>query len=159
MSNNLFAIPVVWYADSTTVRAYVIFLDRNLRRVILEVTTPCKTDVHIDRVAITIHLPDARNREGLPLRIVEICTKEVCWTLISILNPIEFPVSIEGKKVRRVLPIELCSTHIFRRCESKKIRMRCKTIDSIYLKVMPLGESWRLNSILRTNTNNRHTHQ
>ena len=159
MSNNLFVVPVIWYADSTTVRAYVIFLDRNLRRVILKVTTPCKTNVNINRVAITIHLPDTRNRECLPLRVIEIGTEEICWTLISILNPIELPIPIKGKIVSRLLLIILCSTQILIWSKSKEVCMRFKTIDSIHLKVMPLGESWLNNGFLCMETRHRHAHQ
>ena len=159
MSNNLFTIPVVWYADSTTIRANMVLLNWNLWRIVLEVTTPCKTNVNINRVAITIHLPDTRNRECLPLRVIEIGTEEICWTLISILNPIKLPVSIKGKIVSRLLLIILCSTQIFIWSKGKEVCMRCKTIDSIHLKVMPLGESWLNSGFLCMETRHRHAHQ
>ena len=159
MRNNLFAVPVVWYANSTTIRTNMVLLNWNLWRIVLEVTTPCKTNVHIDWVAIAIHLPDTRNRECLPLRVIEVGTEEICWTLICILNPIELPASIKGKIVSRLLHIILCSTQILIWSKGKEVCMRCKTIDSIHLKVMPFGES-RLNSgVLCMNTRHRHAHQ
>ena len=159
MSNNLLTVPVVWYADSTTIRTNMVLLNWNLWRIILEVITPCKANVHIDRITIAIHLPDARNREVLPLGIIVISTKEIRWALISILNPVELPVSIEGKVISRLLHIKLCSTHIFSRCEGKEVSMRCKTVDGIHLKVMPFCESRLHIGRLCMNSRHRHSHQ
>ena len=50
----------------------------------------------VDGRTIAIHLPIARNVEGLPLRIVEIILPKAVGLFVGSLRPIELPISVKG---------------------------------------------------------------
>ena len=146
MGYNLAAVPRVGYAYGASVRAHVVVLGRHLWGIVLEVSAPCETDVHVFGVAVAVKLPDARNRHCLPRRVVERSAEEVGRTLVGVLHPVEFPLALNREKVGRRLAVALQGSVAV--LVSEERRMRRETVYVVHRHIVPLGEG-RLNSLVR----------
>ena len=94
MSYNLLAIPVGRDVNDATVGTYMVILGRNSWWLLVEMSTPAETYVHIFRITESVHLPDARQIHGLPFGIIKIFLVEVSRTLVGISHPVELPGSV-----------------------------------------------------------------
>ena len=99
MGDDILTFPGSWYCNLTTIRTYVVFLIRNIRRIVLELVTPCITYIYIDGIAIAMKFPNSRNRYVIPSLIVETDFPEISRAGIGILHPIELPGAIQGHEV------------------------------------------------------------
>ena len=158
MSYNLLAIPVGRDVDDTAVGTYMVILGRNSWWLLVEMSTPCKTNIYILRIAESVHLPVAWNIHGLPFGIIKIFLVEVGRTLVCISHPVELPGSVERKEILafRLVHVQDILAHdltVFLRnpviCRiGEEIGVQRKTIDGIHLKVVPFCVSWLLDGRL-----------
>ena len=81
----------------------MVVLHGHFRRIVLEVSAPCESYVHVFRVAVSVDLPDAGHLHGVPLRVVVSFLEEVGRTLVGISHPVESPVALYGEIVCRSL--------------------------------------------------------
>ena len=95
MGYYLLAIPVGRNVDDTAVGTYMVILGRNSWWLLVEMSTPCKTNIYILRITESVHLPVAWNIHGLPFGVIKIFLVEVGRTLVCISHPVELPGSVE----------------------------------------------------------------
>ncbi|MPM33722.1 hypothetical protein SDC9_80300 [bioreactor metagenome] len=100
MSKYLFAFPIGRQYNLFSIRTHVIVFRRYLRWVVPELVTPGITYIHIDRITITIDLPQRRYLNMIPTLIIEISTEERCWPLFGMTNPVKLPQAVERHVVR-----------------------------------------------------------
>ena len=100
MRKNLFAFPVGGKDDFFPVRAYVIVFCRHLRRIVFELASPGISYVDIDRVTVTVQLPNARHLKVIPTFVVEISLIKVGRSCICMSYPVEFPRTVQGHEIR-----------------------------------------------------------
>ena len=102
MGNYPLTLPRSRNIHSAAIRADVIVLYRNVRRIVFEMSTQSEANVHIHGVAIAVQFPQSRHRHFLPRRIVEVGAEEVGRTLVGVGHPIEFPLPVERHALRVV---------------------------------------------------------
>ena len=96
MSDHLFAVPTVRDRNDPAIASHMIILDRNLRRIILKMPPPGKTNVHILRITIAVQFPYSGNRHRFPRRIIITNLVKIHRALVQVSHPIEFPRSIQA---------------------------------------------------------------
>ena len=96
MGDDLFPVPVCRYVDSLSVRSYVVLLFRNVRRIVAVVPSPRVADVQVDRISVSVQLPDAWHRHLPPVCVIESGLPESGRPLPAVPYPFEFPLSVES---------------------------------------------------------------
>ena len=141
---HLAAFPSVGHLYHLAVAAHMVVFYRHLGRIVLEVSAPGETDVHINRVAETVQLPDARHRHHAPRCVVVRLLVEVGGPLIGIFHPVEFPVTL--KRQITVAGRTLVFLGFFLVFISEERGVHGETVHLVHLHVMPLliGRSSRL---------------
>ena len=109
MGNHLSAVPAVGDTYLAAIAAHMIVFHGDGHHPLtflvvvlawhVEMSAPGETYVHIDRVAVAVHFPDARYGEVFPLRVVEVGAEEVGGSLVGILHPVKPPVAVQGKEI------------------------------------------------------------
>ena len=100
MCKNLFAFPVSRKDDFFPVRAYMIVFCRYLRGIVFELASPGISYVDIDRITVTVQLPNARHLKVIPTFVVEISLIKVGRSCICMSYPVEFPRTVQGHEIR-----------------------------------------------------------
>ena len=101
VGDDLLTIPVVRDLDNLAVAAHVVVFHRHIGRVVLEMSFPCKTDIHIDRVAEAVYFPDGWDLHRAPTLVVIVGLVEIGGTLVGVLYPFEVPVAMQGEEILR----------------------------------------------------------
>ena len=121
MGNDLLTRPIGRNSNRATVRPHMVVLDGHLWRIVLEMTAPRKSHIHIFRVAIAVQFPDTRHRHVHPVLRIIVHTEEIRWPLIGMFHPEEAPSTVQRQTI--------------------SLRERCMhriTVDLIDLQVVPL---------------------
>ena len=140
VEENISADPLLWDVEGAAVRAHVVLLNRHIGWVVAEVATPSVADVYIDWVAIAVQLPHTWHLQVIPALVVIAYGKEIGWTLVGILNPVESPGAVERKTVWVVL-IAIDSSCLLGRVENLVRGVHWSAIDLIEFGVTPLVEA------------------
>ena len=77
----------------------MVVLCRHHRRIVLEVSAPSESYVHVFGVAEAVQLPDARHAHVFPRCVVIVGAEEVGRTLVGVLHPLEAPVALDREEV------------------------------------------------------------
>ena len=107
VSNHLFARKRSRQVDNPAIASYVIIFYRHFRRIVFKVSPPCKTNVYIHRITVSVQFPDAGHGHISPFAVVERLGIKIRWTLVGMLHPIKFPLSMQRKEVIRSLHVAL----------------------------------------------------
>ena len=105
MRNHLFAYKCVGEVDNPAIASYVIIFYGYLGRIVFKVSPPCKTNVYIHRITVSVQFPDAGHGHISPFAVVERQGIKIRWTLVGMLHPIKFPLSVQRKEVIRSLHV------------------------------------------------------
>ena len=103
MGNNLVSHPRLRNVDCSPIGTHMIILDGHLGRIVPEMATPGKTDVHILRVTKAVEFPHGWGEHSTPIRVIEVDKIEVRRSLVGMLNPTEAPLSIYREEPIRLL--------------------------------------------------------
>ncbi len=91
VQENLLPSPVRRNRKRVSVLTYVVFLNRNVRRIVLELAFPAVADVDVERIPVAVDLPYSRNRHFTPVRIVGLRLVECGRAAVRSFVPFEFP--------------------------------------------------------------------
>ena len=139
MSNDLLAFPIRRNRNFPAIRTDVVILDRHYRWVVFILSFPGITVAYIDRISISVHLPDSRYMYAVPAPVIKIRFIKIGRAGIRIVYPEEFPQSVQGPEISRFFFYTLlCLFHRFIR---KIMRMHRKAVDCIDLRILPFGKS------------------
>ena len=117
----------------------MVLLNRHIGRVVAEVATPSVADVYIDWVAIAVQLPHTWHLQVVPALVVIAYGKEIGWTLVGILNPVESPSAVERKAIG-VVEVAIDPSCLLGRTENLVRGVHWSAIDLIELGITPLVE-------------------
>ena len=140
MNRDVASLPVFRNADSPAVGTHVVVLYGNCRRIAVEIVFPGIADIEIDRIAIAVEFPHSRDRHSSPVGVVEVRSPEIGRTLVCILDPVEFPFSVEREVVLAVLHSLF---HLFEAGIGKEVSVHRRTVDLSDIRVLPLVEALR----------------
>ena len=123
----------------------MVLLFRYVWRVVLEVAAPCISYVQVNRVSVSVHFPYSRYGDSVPVRVIESGRPESGRSLPTVPYPFEFPLSVEGQVILRILPDRLTCLFPVRVCEERGVHWR--TVDCVDFRITPfietLGSSWK----------------
>ena len=139
MGHHLLALPVVGDIHHAPVTAHPVVFHRHLGRVVLEVSSPCESDVHVDGVAETIEFPHSRHGHASPSPVVEVLGKEVGGPLVGVLHTKEFPHTLERQVVAR--GFHVARHGLFGVAIGEEGGVDGEPVDVVHLHVVPFGES------------------
>ena len=108
----------------------MVLLDGNVRRIVFEPAPPGVTDVEVDRIAVSVQLPESRHGHVVPAFVVVADAEKVRRSLVGVAHPVEFPVSVQ----REGLVARLCG---FRRLVREPGAMHRHPVHGIHAGVLP----------------------
>ena len=145
MQENILAVPIFIKDESLSILAHIVVFQCRIRRIIVIVSSPCITDIQIDRVTISVQLPHSRNRNLIPCCIVIAKAIKIQRAHINAFIPVEFPHAVQRqvqsasikccrhrKAVSlhnlRILPVwHFCSSHSYGRyAQQKQAKHSCQ---------------------------------
>ena len=95
MQKDISTVPIGRQIERAAIRTDMVIFLLNERRIIGKLARPHIRHIGVNRIAITVHLPQRRYREIHPSRIIEILLGKGFWALIQVFDPIEFPQAIQ----------------------------------------------------------------
>ena len=135
MRDDLPAGPCRGDVDRTAVGTHVVLLDGNVRRIVFEPAPPGVTDVEVDRIAVSVQLPESRHGHVVPAFVVVADAEKVRRSLVGVAHPVEFPVSVQrDEPLREGLVARLCG---FRRFVREPGAMHRHSVHGIHAGVLP----------------------
>ena len=111
---------------------------RYLRRVVPELVAPGIAHIHVNRVAEAVQFPHAGHGHVAPAFVVEIGFPEVGRMLVGIVHPEEFPGTVQGHEVGRLLfdAVVRCLC----RFVGKVVGVHRGTVYGVNFRVLPFVE-------------------
>ena len=95
MQKNILSVPIFIKDESLPILTNIVVFQCRIRRIIVIVSSPCITDIQIDRVTISVQLPHSRNRNLIPSSIVVAKAIKIKRTHIHVFIPVEFPHAVQ----------------------------------------------------------------
>ena len=114
----------------------MIIFHRYLWRITLKLVHPAVANVHIERIAIAIELPNARHWHLSPSAIIVAHLVEVRRPLVCILHPKELPSAVQRHEVGAGLLVS--STGLSLILVSEEVGMHRQSVHRIHLRILPL---------------------
>ena len=142
VGNDLLAVPVGRNRKRAAIRTHVVVLHGHSRRLSVEMGLPREARIDINRVAVAVHLPDARHGNRSPTRIVEVRLEKVGGTLVAVLHPVEFPRAVQRQEVLRLRAVAFQRQLLV--FVGKKRGVQRQSVDFIHVQVLDFGHR-RLN--------------
>ena len=95
MKENILAVPSLIHNESPAILTCMIALHRHYRRIVLVPCPPRITDVHIERISITVELPQSGHRHLVPSFDSVLRLEEIKSTVFKGFIPFEIPFPIK----------------------------------------------------------------
>ena len=118
----------------------MILHNRHKRWVIGKVSSPGVGCVDVEWVGEALCLPDRRNINLIPRRVIIAHCEKILCSLVGIFGKVESPLAVERETVG-VIRIAICTLGTLRRGENLERRVHRSTVDLVEFGVVPLLEA------------------
>lgn len=94
--------PAGRHVERAAVGTHVILGVGDVRRIVPEVAAPCVAHIDIDRIAVSVQLPDSRHGHRVPCAVVVIRAPDAVGPLRRVAHPFETPHAVERQPLARL---------------------------------------------------------
>ena len=145
--DDVLTLPVGGHLDLAAVCADMVVGHRHVRRIVLKLVAPGVSGVDIQRIAVSVQLPDAGNGHLAPSLVVEVFLPEIHRTPVGVVDPVEFPQTVKAQIVFRSLHVAAAKCRLVLVIGEIRSAHR-SAVHRIHLRILPFLECLR-----------RHTHR